>query len=230
MFNENMISGGSSQAGQEAVQRSHIVSLKSSSSQHGSSSRTEEKVSELLIVDHSEEAFISTRVFDLTDDDAFMSGGSLQRGEGTVVSAKRCERKPGQKYLFGDFFSGAGGASCGAKLAGLAVKFGLDCWPTAIQTFQKNFPLVELHQTFVDKFIRSMGRDACAKLYVDVLHISPPCQYWSPAHTIPGKEDDRNMAALFFLDCILRISKCSSTQSLTCSHRLGTPRAGPSRN
>jgi DNA (cytosine-5)-methyltransferase 1 len=31
----------------------------------------------------------------------------------------------------------------------------------------------------------------------DLMHISPPCQVWSPAHTHPGKNDDANVAALF---------------------------------
>lgn len=32
---------------------------------------------------------------------------------------------------------------------------------------------------------------------VDILHISPPCQFWSPVHTREGKNDEANIAALF---------------------------------
>lgn len=31
---------------------------------------------------------------------------------------------------------------------------------------------------------------------VDILHISPPCQFFSPAHTIAGKDDEMNTASL----------------------------------
>ncbi|KAH7199120.1 S-adenosyl-L-methionine-dependent methyltransferase, partial [Fusarium flagelliforme] len=32
---------------------------------------------------------------------------------------------------------------------------------------------------------------------VDVLHLSPPCQYFSPAHTVPSHHDDTNIFALY---------------------------------
>ena len=46
----------------------------------------------------------------------------------------------------------------------------------------------------VDGFIR---RTASEVIRTDVLHLSPPCQYFSPAHTIPGTEDDANIFAQF---------------------------------
>ncbi|KAI5867808.1 S-adenosyl-L-methionine-dependent methyltransferase [Durotheca rogersii] len=39
---------------------------------------------------------------------------------------------------------------------------------------------------------------------IDILHVSPPCQVWSPAHTRVGRDDDANLAALFATAQILR--------------------------
>lgn len=46
----------------------------------------------------------------------------------------------------------------------------------------------------VDKFIQ-VTKDRL--LRVDVLHLSPPCQYFSPAHTHQSVHDDTNIFALF---------------------------------
>lgn len=34
-------------------------------------------------------------------------------------------------------------------------------------------------------------------IMTDVLHLSPPCQVWSPVHTVPGREDEQNFSSLF---------------------------------
>jgi DNA (cytosine-5)-methyltransferase 1 len=46
--------------------------------------------------------------------------------------------------------------------------------------------------------------DSCN--HVDHLHLSCPCQYFSPAHTHDGKNDDDNIAALFITE--LMLEKC----------------------
>lgn len=56
-----------------------------------------------------------------------------------------------------------------------------------------NFPDADLHLLDVDEFLQK--RDY--QYRVDMLHISPPCQVWSPAHTIPGSKDEENIAVLF---------------------------------
>ena len=39
-----------------------------------------------------------------------------------------------------DLFCGAGGSSCGARMAGATIVGGTDAWDTAIETFKLNYP------------------------------------------------------------------------------------------
>ncbi len=102
-------------------------------------------------------------------------------------------QKPGQAYTFGDMFCGAGGATRGATSAGFKIAIAVDHWNAACTTYKGNFGNAHLRQVDIFDFLTS---DA-APQPVDVLHLSPPCQVWSPAHTIPGRNDDANIAILF---------------------------------
>lgn len=101
------------------------------------------------------------------------------------------EKKPGQRYTFGDMFCGAGGASLGAEKAGLHIHVACDHHLGACRTYSKVFPQADLHMLDIFKFIT-----LDIKIRVDILHLSPPCQFWSPAHTCAGINDDANIAAL----------------------------------
>jgi DNA (cytosine-5)-methyltransferase 1 len=98
-------------------------------------------------------------------------------------------------YTFGDGFCGAGGASCGARQAGLKVKWSFDMNENAMKSYGLNFPRnetksrrVEAHQFF---------QKPMPFLRVDIMHCSPPCQTFSPAHTVNNEvNDDRNSACL----------------------------------
>ncbi|KAI1166699.1 S-adenosyl-L-methionine-dependent methyltransferase [Nemania serpens] len=103
------------------------------------------------------------------------------------------EKKPGQRYTFGDMFCGAGGTSCGARKAGLQVKVACDHHLGASNTYAEVFPEAQLHMMDIFDFITQVQ----LKIRVDVLHLSPPCQFWSPAHTCAGVNDDANIAVLF---------------------------------
>jgi DNA (cytosine-5)-methyltransferase 1 len=61
-----------------------------------------------------------------------------------------------------------------------------------IKTLTRNFPEAKVYHTWTDKFA-TLEED----LRVDILHLSPPCQIWSPAHTRPGINDEQNFASLF---------------------------------
>ncbi|KAI2466298.1 S-adenosyl-L-methionine-dependent methyltransferase [Annulohypoxylon bovei var. microspora] len=111
-------------------------------------------------------------------------------------------RKPGQQYTFADMFCGAGGASCGAKSAGLRITLSVDNANGACNTYQVMYPEAELRQQDMYDFIIEM-RDSSFR--VDILHLSPPCQYWSPAHTTPGINDDANIAILFACHELVKI-------------------------
>ncbi len=103
-------------------------------------------------------------------------------------------RKPGQQYTFADMFCGAGGASCGAEMAGFLIKLSCDKDPHACETYRHRFPGSDLHEMDIFQFIK---QDPKSTQRVDAMHISPPCQFWSPAHTVPGVNDEANIASLF---------------------------------
>ncbi|KAL7622614.1 hypothetical protein AAE478_008127 [Parahypoxylon ruwenzoriense] len=113
-------------------------------------------------------------------------------------------KEPGQQYTLGDMFCGAGGASYGARSAGFRITLSCDIAEGACNTYAVNFPESELHHKDMYKFIDEM---LDSRTHVDVLHLSPPCQYWSPAHTTPGINDEANIAILsscYHLIAILR--------------------------
>ncbi|KAL8727475.1 MAG: hypothetical protein Q9181_005698 [Wetmoreana brouardii] len=107
------------------------------------------------------------------------------------------------RYIFGDAFCGAGGASRGAKAAGLRVDWGFDFDPAAIETYRRNFFGARCEATPVDIFISSIKDD----FHVDVLHISPCCQPYSPAHTRAGRNDEANQATFFAVGELLKKTK-----------------------
>ncbi len=97
---------------------------------------------------------------------------------------------------------GAGGTTCGAVAAGLTVMWGLDLDKNAGQTWRANFPNAEHHEVWAHEFITL--DDAESRSIVDILHLSPPCQVFSPVHTIVGKNDQQNFDSLFACDAIVR--------------------------
>ncbi|KAI1080196.1 S-adenosyl-L-methionine-dependent methyltransferase [Whalleya microplaca] len=100
----------------------------------------------------------------------------------------------GQKYNFGDMYCGAGGTSVGAKLAGFETVVACDMWSAACKSYRKNFPTVDLREMEITDFVNEISDQ---KYRLDVMHISPPCQVWSPAHTREGSHDEANLAALY---------------------------------
>jgi DNA (cytosine-5)-methyltransferase 1 len=96
-------------------------------------------------------------------------------------------------YTFGDAYCGAGGTSCGAQQAGLEIKWACDMDPYAVETYGLNFQSVWIdHCPFSDLLTHPKEN-----LRVDIAHCSPPCQTFSPAHTIDCERDDSNSACIF---------------------------------
>ncbi|KAI9375830.1 S-adenosyl-L-methionine-dependent methyltransferase [Aspergillus egyptiacus] len=110
------------------------------------------------------------------------------------------DQKMRRKYTFGDGFCGAGGVSCGAEMAGLSVKWAFDLSPHAIATYSLNFPMADRHISDAYHFFLNNEEG----LRVDVTHGSPPCQTFSPAHTIPSANDDNNSACIFSCGNLIR--------------------------
>ncbi|KAK4236339.1 S-adenosyl-L-methionine-dependent methyltransferase [Achaetomium macrosporum] len=107
---------------------------------------------------------------------------------------------PGQRYTAGDVFAGAGGASRGIERAGLELVFAVDDWDHAAQSLRSNFPKCTVYS--MDVFDLIQFEDIQHR--VDILHLSPPCQFWSPAHTVAGKNDKANIAILFSCGALLQ--------------------------
>jgi len=118
------------------------------------------------------------------------------------VEARPKRRLQGQKYTFFDTFSGAGGASRGAVKAGLFPRYAVDHWDAACNSYRRNFPLTEVFEQSVAEFIEATAHRA---MITDMCHFSPPCQVFSPAHTIPNEAKDiANLAALFGCEIVLK--------------------------
>ena len=132
-----------------------------------------------------------------------------------------------RRYTFGDGFCCSGGTSRGAKGAGLRVSWGFDHDVPAIYSYRKNFVhtdcwAVDAHH-FVAMFDEDDDDDAAENdaadndrpgkdskkitAKVDILHLSPPCQTFSPAHTREGQNDERNSASFFALEELLKTTK-----------------------
>ena len=97
---------------------------------------------------------------------------------------------------------GAGGTTRGAKSAGLEVIWGLDYDKNAGLTWRWNFPDAEHFELWTDEFARLP--DSPHRFFVDVLHLSPPCQVFSPIHVVPGKDDQQNHDSLFACEEIIK--------------------------
>lgn len=108
-----------------------------------------------------------------------------------------------QRYTFGDCFCGGGGMSRGAIGSGLRVEWGFDCDSAACRTYDLNFFSLDVYCLWADQFLGLSDRDH----KVDILHLSPPCQYFSHAHTINGKNDEMNTASLFAISDLLQKAK-----------------------
>lgn len=99
------------------------------------------------------------------------------------------------EYTFGDLFCGCGGASRGAAMAGLHVKWGLDVDKPACDSWRLNFPAADCLE--VDA--RHFGRISDTLVEVDILHVSCPCQYFSKAHSVVGSNDKANIEAAMII-------------------------------
>ena len=127
-------------------------------------------------------------------------------------------RNPTSKYRFGDGFCGVGGTSSGAEMAGLKPVWAFDGDARICNIYSENFPRSDVWNANVNEFLTLRSFKT-----VDVLHMSPPCQTWSAAHTIPGKDDDKNSSALFSIDWLLkqcrpRVSTLEQVPGLSRTH------------
>lgn len=125
-------------------------------------------------------------------------------------SARRT-RSDGQMLTYGDAFCGGGGTTRGAAMAGLRVKWGFDFNPHACKTWRANFPEAACYEMASHQFVQVAQRAAengsPDLMKVDILHLSPPCQFFSDAHSVNGKEDENNTASLFAVRAVIELAK-----------------------
>jgi len=78
-----------------------------------------------------------------------------------------------------EIFSGAGGMSVGAEMAGIDIKLGIDIDPYACETFKYNHPKALV----INKDIREVKNINISKTDSTVLFGGPPCQGYSKSNT-----------------------------------------------
>ncbi|KAJ5050706.1 uncharacterized protein L3040_002581 [Drepanopeziza brunnea f. sp. 'multigermtubi'] len=120
-------------------------------------------------------------------------------GGANAPAASRTEHGR-SSYTYGDAFCGAGGTTSGAVAAGLRVIWGLDLDKNAGQTWRHNFPQATHYELWVHELMALREADG---FRVDILHMSPPCQVFSPMHARPGNNDQQNFDSLFACDAIV---------------------------
>lgn len=125
----------------------------------------------------------------------------------------------GQRYTFGDCFCGAGGTSRGAVDAGLRVQWGFDSNHAACTSYRLNYIGADIYHVDACRFSGLADKDH----KVDICHLSPPCQYFSNAHTVDGKDDEKNIASLFAVSELLnqakpRVATLEQTDGLLLRH------------
>ncbi|KFZ16511.1 hypothetical protein V501_02176 [Pseudogymnoascus sp. VKM F-4519 (FW-2642)] len=139
------------------------------------------------------------------------SDGTVRATNAASKMKTTIKRVEGQMYTYGDAFCGAGGATRGAHMAGLKVVWGFDFNAHACETWRLNFPSATMYEMSAFDACEIWAKEAKAgmpnRAQVDILHISPPCQFFSPAHTIPGKDDDMNTASLLACGRLLALVK-----------------------
>jgi DNA (cytosine-5)-methyltransferase 1 len=90
-------------------------------------------------------------------------------------------------------------------MAGLKIIWGFDKDQHACTSWKLNFPNAHMYTLMAHEFVQK-GEDS-DQLKVDIMHLSPPCQVWSPAHTTPGRDDEMNLASLYACGSILKAVK-----------------------
>lgn len=126
---------------------------------------------------------------------------SHQQSQSTIIKATPSKANQ-RRYTLGDCFCGAGGMSRGAVSAGLRINWGFDFNLAACQTYAMNFFRTPIYNVWANQFSEAKGAHK-----VDICHLSPPCQFFSDAHTIQGKDDDMNTASLFAIFNLLEKAK-----------------------
>ncbi|KAL8991386.1 MAG: hypothetical protein Q9169_007882, partial [Polycauliona sp. 2 TL-2023] len=99
-------------------------------------------------------------------------------------------RRTRRQYTFNDYFCGAGGMSRAAYQNKLHIQHAFDFNEHACNSYQMNFPRAKVQCLWAHEFVQLPYDCKC-----DITHLSPPCQFFSDAHTKVGKDDEMNTAS-----------------------------------
>ena len=148
-------------------------------------------------------------------------GHSIKNSE-LFVNWRKSAKLSNRQYWMADFFCGAGGASAGAREAGSRVVRSVDNDEHASLTYCLNFGEICVNMD-IDRYCLRNG-----ERYVDLAHISPPCQFLSlmnnnTSTTAGFENNEKNRAALFCLHPLLlkdrpRIVTMENTSGLYTDH------------
>lgn len=105
-----------------------------------------------------------------------------------------------RRYTLFDAYSGGGGVSSGAQMAGLRVEGAFDHDPNTVATYHLNFPQTSCECISAYDFAISTN----GNYKIDILHMSPPCPPFSPHHTRPFPNDERNQATFLATEFLLK--------------------------
>ena len=152
-------------------------------------------------------------VYEISPDVAPRMAPQLKSEPVTVPTVRSTAK---QRYTFADCFCGAGGMSRAAVMAGLRVEWGFDFGRPACESYGRNFYGTTIYNLWADAFIQLPDDHR-----VGIMHISPPCQFFSPAHTHVGKDDEMNTASLFAMGALIEKAK---PRIVTLEQTAGLPR------
>ena len=159
-----------------------------------------------IVSEDSSDLDVGPEVVELVEDGARRTDPVWQetsRNRGGSQMTKSSLRCGHRRYTFGDGFCGCGGMTRSAVMAGLHPAWGFDFNLEAVQSYRTSFPYVRVGQCDAHDF----ATNGAYWEKVDILHASPPCQFYSPAHTTPGKSDEKNTAASFVIGDLLTATK-----------------------
>ena len=93
-----------------------------------------------------------------------------------------------------DLYSGAGGSSCGARMAGVEVVAAVDSWGLACKTYQDNVPATRLYQRKCENLKLSQVRRDVGP--ISLLIASPECTSHSCAKGNGARSESSRMTAM----------------------------------
>lgn len=120
---------------------------------------------------------------------------------------KQEEQKNSTKPIFVDFFSGAGGLSCGFCQAGYNVVFANDFEEVCVRTYRYNHPEIP-EENVVQGDIRKLVdhiEDYIKDQNIDVVVGGPPCQGFSSANQQRIIDDPRNELYKYYIKAVSKI-------------------------